>query len=219
MAVDEEIDKLGNELVSCNLNCEGITNNPKKGIIPRCLFIEKRQGTNKCVIVGLNPGHSSQEEQQDYLSNGCSYDAVKKCFNTTKLKNKRYFKKTNGLMDLLGYNGDRLWTDLAKCECSGKNGTIPVQTLRVCINKFLSKEIEIYDARIIFALGNVAFKFCALRFPRHFIVGIPHPSGSYGDFDKLRKKIEENLAKYKHILSIQKDNKGNYIAIHLSEIQ
>ena len=38
----QELYNLGNELVFCGLNCEGITNKPSEGIIPRGLIIEKR---------------------------------------------------------------------------------------------------------------------------------------------------------------------------------
>ena len=38
------LEKLGNDLVKCSLNCEGITNDPTRGIIPRSLIKQERNG-------------------------------------------------------------------------------------------------------------------------------------------------------------------------------
>jgi len=213
------IDKLGEKLVYCNLNCQGINNNREKGIIPRCLVCEKRKGKNKSIVVGLNPGKCKSAERQYYLKHGPSYRSVKNYFAEEGLCNRAYFKKIRELISFLGCNGDILWTELVKCECFGKNGILPIQTSRVCINRFLRKELELFNAQIIFAIGNVAFDFCALSFPDHFVVGVPHPTGAYGTFTKIRKRILKNLPHYIKILSKQKDDHGNYIAIHLSQIK
>lgn len=162
--------KLGEELVNCNLNCESINNNPTLGIIPRCLIIENRHGKN-CIVVGLNPGKCKKKERDYYLNRGIKYESLSGYFLESNLKNRPYFKRTRDLITMLGFDGDILWTDLAKCECLGKNGKISIQTLRVCINRFLRKEIKYFKCSTIFALGNVAFDFCALSFPDHFIVG------------------------------------------------
>lgn len=63
-------------------------------------------------------------------------------FFESNLNNRSYFKRTRDLITLLGFDGNILWTDLAKCECLGKNGKLPIQTLRVCINRFLRKEVN-----------------------------------------------------------------------------
>jgi len=211
------INKLGEKLVKCDLNCEGINNNPKKGIIPRGLIQERRNGKNSCIVVGLNPGKCKIKEREYYLKKGIKFDSLSEYF-FENLYNLPYFKRTRDLITLLGFDGNILWTDLAKCECLGKNGRVPIQTLRVCINKFLRKEIEIFKCSTIFALGNIAFDFCALSFPNHFIVGLPHPSGSYGDFNKLKKRVISNPKYFTDIISKPKDSNGNYRAVHLSKI-
>jgi len=214
----QKLQKLGEKLVKCNLNCEGINNDPTQGIIPRCLLSENRKGKKKCIIVGLNPGKCKKSEREYYRRNGIKYASVQRYFSESKLHNRAYFARTRNLISQLGFDGDILWTDLAKCECLGKNGKLPAQTLRVCINKFLKNEIELFKGSTIFALGNVAFNFCALRFPEYFIVGIPHPS-SYGNFDKLKKKISTKRSYFIKNLSKQKDKNNNYRAIRLSDIQ
>jgi len=51
------LNKLGEQLVKYDLGCDGITNEPHNGIIPRCLILESRPaGKNTCIVVGLNPG-------------------------------------------------------------------------------------------------------------------------------------------------------------------
>ncbi len=212
------LNKLGNKLVKCDLNCEGINNKPKLGIIPRCLIQEKRNGKNSCIVVGLNPGKCKSKERQYYLAEGIKYDSLLKYFIKSNLKNRPYFKRTRDIITLLGFDGNILWTDLAKCECLGKNGSVPIQTLRVCINRYLRKEIELFKSPTIFALGNIAFNFCALSFPNHFVVGLPHPSGTYGDFNKLKKKIVSREKYFTNHISKIKDSNGNNRAIHLSKI-
>jgi len=211
------INQIGNKLVSCRLDCDGVNNNPERGIIPRCLLIEKQEGRNKCVVIGLNPGKSSKKEQKYYLKNRMTYDAVKNFFLETELRNRAYFKRTRELLSFLNFNGDILWTDLVKCECLGKNGNLPVQTLRTCINNYLKKEIEAFQAKTIFALGHVAYNFCSLSLPSHFIVGLPHPTGSYGHFDRLNQAIRKNPRSYITRISQRKDKNGKLIAIYLRE--
>ncbi|MDD5474301.1 MAG: uracil-DNA glycosylase family protein [Candidatus Methanoperedens sp.] len=212
------INLLGEKLVKCNLKCEGINNNPKEGIIPRCLMVEKGNGSNSCIVVGLNPGKCNEDEKKYYLGHGIKYESLLRYFSESNLKNIPYFKKTRDLITTqLGFKGDIVWTNLVKCECKGENGKIPIQTLRVCINRFLREEVKISNCSTIFALGNEAFKFCALGFPNHFIVGIPHPKARFGDFDKFNEKFLSNPSRYINILSNPKDNNGNYKAVDLKK--
>jgi len=204
-------------MVRCHLNCGGINNNPEKGIIPRGLVLEKREGKCSCIVIGLNPGKCNATEREFYLENGINFDSILSYFDG-HLKNLRYFTKTRDLITFLGFGGDILWTELVKCECLGQNGIIPVQTLRVCIDNYLRKEIDSFNTPTIFPLGNNAFDFCSLRFPNHFIVGLPHPTGSYGHFDRLKKKVESNTKKYADVISRKEDDAGNIKAIKLSDV-
>lgn len=215
MNIDKRINKIGEELVKCNYGCKGIINDPKKGIIPRCLILEEGNGKENCIVVGLNPGGSNEKERKYYLENGISYSSVKDYF---KEKNWAYFKWTREVLKSLGFDGDILWTDLAKCEAI-KRGEVPNQTLRVCINKFLIREVEAFKSSTIFALGNEAFNYCSLSFPEHFVVGIPHPTGSHNSgFNKFKKDLEKNPASFKKEISKRKDAQSNYRAIKLSKI-
>jgi uracil-DNA glycosylase len=213
------INDLGEELVKCSLKCEGINNNPKLGAIPRGLFLEKRNGKKRCIVVGLNPGKCKEWEREYFRNNGIKFDSLSKSFHETNLKSVRYFKRTRDLITSLGFDGDILWTELVKCECIGENGKIPVQTLRVCIDRFLRKEVKLFECQTIFSLGNMAFDFCALSLPNHFVVGLPHPSGSYGDFNRLKERVLSDTKRFTNIISETKDSNGKFRAIHLSKVQ
>lgn len=212
-----KIDKLGNKLVSCRLNCEGINNNAKKGIIPRCLIVEERIGKKNCIVVGLNPGKCKKGERQYYIDHGFSYQSIKDYFEDSGLKGRAYFRRTRDIILELGYDGNILWTDLVKCECLKGIAEPPVHTLRVCINKFLRHEVKLFKSLTIFALGKVAFNFCALSFPEYFIVGLPHPTGPYSNkaFNDLQKRIVKSRRVFIKELSKQVDGHGHYRALRL----
>jgi hypothetical protein len=211
----DKLKELGEKLVNCDLHCDGITNDRDKYIIPRCLNLEKQKGGKTCIVIGLNPGKCKENERNYYCKNGIKYNSIIGYFNI-KVKNMPLYNRTRELIKLFGYDGDILWTDLAKCECSEK--TVPIQTLRTCISIFLRQEINLFRCDTIFALGTVAFNYCALSFPYHFIVGMPHPTGSHGNFIELNKKIISNINYYVKVIEDKKDDEGNYRAIHLSVI-
>lgn len=211
----KKLDNILKDLIGCRMDCAGIVNKPEKGIVPRCLVLEQRNGGKGAIVVGLNPGKCPKEEMQFFMDNKNDPKAFEKYF-FQKIKNISYFKRARNILSLLGYKGDILWTDLVKCQCSGENGILPVQTMRVCISKFFKKEIEnVFPKYTIFALGNKAFEFCALSFPNHLVVGLPHTSGSYGTFVHLYLKVDKNPDKFKKIISVKKDKNGHYQAIKL----
>lgn len=206
----DEILKLGDSLANCRHQCEGVANEPEKGIIPRCLIYEERKkDAPGSIVVGINPGKCSEKERQYYIDHGKNYKSFVDYWNE-KVCNLAYYKKSRELITMLGFEGDMLWTDLAKCECKGENGLVPVQTLRICIDRFLEKEITILpDDFTIIALGNIAFDFCALRFSKRFVIGLPHPTGAYGTFKRLKDNILENREKYLAEIARKKDD-NNY---------
>ena len=212
------LNEIGEKLVQCDMHCDGIEKEPQKGIIPRTLILQSREGEGTSIMVGLNPGKCKPEERNYYLDHGIKFTSIKGYFFDSKLHDNPYFKRMRELVTTLGFEGDILWTNLAKCECKGKNGDVPMQTLRVCINHFLRKEIDVFQSSTIFALGKTAFDFCALSFPEHFIVGIPHPTGSR-TFIPLRKKIQENSAPYLAAIAEKRDKNSNYRAIRLEHVQ
>ncbi len=210
------VDSIGNKLVRCEFCCEAINNKPDKGIIPRCLIFEEKNSGNGAIIVGLNPGKAKQNEQEHYLKNKNTYKAVKDYW-ANNIQHHQYYKKIRELLSCFGFNGSILWTELVKCECSGENGVIPIQTMRTCINEYLKKEIELFPDYTIFGVGNTAFEFCALSFPNHFIIGIPHPTGSFGNFTRLMNNIKENKQSYLDKIFDKKDRNKKHRALKIFE--
>jgi len=213
MGNQDKIYLIGDKLTRCDLKCDGIVNKPVEGRTPRCLFYEKRDSSRAgVIIIGINAGKSGKDERK-YYGRNYSYKVLLNYWDL-KLKNLAYYRKSRKIITELGFKGDILWTDLAKCECEGKNGDVPIQTLRICIDRFLDKEIKALPNNfVIIALGNIAFNFCALRFPNYFVVGLPHPTGAWGTYKRLMDNIKSNKKKYITELAKKKDKYGYFRAI------
>lgn len=191
----KKITKIGNDLIHCNKRCEGISNKPREGILPRCLILEtcKRKKTKGSVIVGINPGKSNKREKEYYIENGITYDSIVSYW-MKKISGKKYYKWPRILANNLGLVGPILWTEMVKCE--SKDVAQPMtfrnypQTFRTCTDSFLCNELELIPSSWpIFALGTVAYSALGFLFPNRTIIGIPHPTGSYGQFNRLIEQI------------------------------
>ncbi|MDD3159972.1 MAG: uracil-DNA glycosylase family protein [Candidatus ainarchaeum sp.] len=179
----------------CDLNCEGIINDKKNGVPPRCLILEKQPGKNNCIVVGINPGIIRKKEQNYYKKNGIDHKVIHEYWEK-EISKVSYYSRTKELLNCLNFDGNILWTELVKCQSKSKK--IPLQTLRTCINNWLKKEINLFENQPIFALGNQAYEYCALSFPNNTIIGLPHPSGPFSNnkFIKLIKKVKQNPKEY-----------------------
>lgn len=218
--LEKKLLQLGNKLVTCNLKCVGINNNPKKGIIPRCLYFERlgRNEENGCVIVGINPGRgtNNDNERQCYLQNQITYNTIINFWNNQG-KNHLYYKYLRDFVDCVGYNGPILWTELVKCENNTNIDFPPLQTFRTCTHKYLTNELNLVpDTWPIIAVGREAHKALSYLYPTKSVLGVPHPTSSRGNFaklffDKNRKKFKKNVQK-----SIDEFLKSNGIELWLT---
>lgn len=179
------IEDLGRRLVACRAACAGIVCQQERGIIPRCLIYEGRKpGGRGAVVIGLNPGKSAEREQRHYRDAGSSYESVLAWWSHAGSQHK-YYKRLRRFLDAIGFDGPILWTELVKCE-SERGLRLPVQTLRMCTGEYLQSEVDaVPDDWTLFAIGRVAFTATAYRFPRRTVLGVPHPTGSYGHFDRM----------------------------------
>jgi len=183
-----KINRIGNDMVKCEIKCKGIINNPKEGVLPRCLFIDILKGSNNngIIIVGLNPGKSGQNERNAYK--------IKKTYKNTIIMWKeyfyesRYYKILRRFVRLIGFKGPILWTELVKCEKQSNTNFPPLQTFRNCTSNYLRREMRIIpnDWPII-ALGLEAYKALSYLYPKKTILGLPHPTGSRGQCSKIMK--------------------------------
>ncbi len=188
------IKKIGNDLVNCDKDCQGICINIEKGVLPRYLIFEKeRIGSKGCVIIGINPGGSSEKEEI-FFKNKLSYDATVKYWNDSVGKTP-YYCRLRELVYKTDFTGPILWTELVKCE-NAKDSIIPLQTFRTCTNKYLCKEIELIPKDwTLVAVGREAHKALSYLFPDRSVLGIPHPTSSRGYFSWLYKDKENTISK------------------------
>jgi len=185
-----EIYKIGDLMVKCENKCPGISKDRINGILPRCLILEidSRLGSIGCAIVGLNPGRSRKRERNYYVINGQSYEKVVECWNIL-IKNVKYYKLLRIIADELRFNRPILWTELVKCETAPNSASPPLQTFRNCTKTFLQSELKLIDPKWpIIAVGKEAYKALSYLFPNRIIIGVPHPTGSYGHFSRLFDK-------------------------------
>jgi hypothetical protein len=184
--LEDEIRRLGTELVLCNEPCAGILRNASAGILPRCLVIERSAKLGKgCFVAGINPGPSGSKERDIYRRAGGTYDSFLQEWNR-RIHKVPYYKRLRHFINEIGLEGPILWSELAKCEKNKDSDGIPLQTLRFCSNKFLIRELaQVPPEWPLIGVGAEAYKALAYMQPNRTVLGIPHPTGSRGHFHRL----------------------------------
>jgi DNA polymerase len=210
-----DIDKIGQLLVSCSRNCEGIRNEPENGVVPRGFYFENPENLKEpdCIIVGVNPGISKKREREYYIrafyeKRKITYNDVKQYFND-KVSKLRYYKRLREFAREIGFGRAILWTELCKCENKIKKEVPPLQTFRICVKNFLQRELKLFPKAPIIGIGNQTFQALSYMFPDRFIVGVPHPTGSYGNFAQLFDEKGKLKEKYRKIAKIVEDRHGD----------
>lgn len=209
--LEYEIRRIGEALVNCSNNCAGAVNDKSNGILPRCLVLEvdNRKKNRGSIVVGINPGHAKEWEKREYKSNP-SYGTLLKCWNE-RIRELPYYKRLRHFVDEMGFSGPILWTDLAKCETAKGYSMLPLQTMRICVKKYLYKELELMPTDLpLVAVGFEAYKALSYHFPSRIVIGIPHPSSRGQEFKGLF--ISENqqnhlIAEFKFELCNWRDSK------------
>jgi hypothetical protein len=197
--IEKEIYKIGSEMIrkaGVYRGYEDVRCDPKKGILPRCLYYEtedRKLSKRGCVIVGINPGRAKEDERDYFRKNGATYKAEVNYWQDywQEAKNKRtgkkhpYYERLRTLASDLGIEGPILWTELVKCE-SEKGTSLSVQTIRDDIHRYLLKEIHhIPGSWPLIGAGRRAYEILSFSFPKRTVIGVPHPTGSYGQFNRL----------------------------------
>jgi len=187
--LNEKINNIGCQMVKCTKNCAGIAKPGENDIIPMCLYLEdtKDNSTTGTIIVGINPGNATKKEREYYYKHGHNYENVVNYWKKYVQCKHQYYKKLRAFVNGLGFNGHILWTELVKCA-NDKNEQPPLQTFRTCCSEYLNEEIKAVpgDWPIIGA-GRKAYEVLTFLYPKRTIIGVPHPTGSWGYFEKLFK--------------------------------
>lgn len=86
--LQKEIAAIGERMVVCGEDCEGIQRNQIDGILPRCLILEteSRSKSGGSIVCGINPAPAPPREVQFYRKNGISYQSLLRWLEEYKLK-------------------------------------------------------------------------------------------------------------------------------------
>lgn len=213
--LQKRISLIGRRLVNCSFKCNGISCDQNKGIIPRCLVLEIDGRTKEkgCVIVGINPGiPRSPSEHNYYVSKGISYDSLLSYYwkRPKGIHNHPYYTRLGELANCLELTGPILWTELVKCESQERGKLPPVQTFRVCVEKFLNDELRsVPDDWPIIAVGREAYKAMAYLYPKRIVIGVPHPTSSRGYFSNLFDKNKNIKFHFRiHVSKLWENGRG-----------
>lgn len=219
--IKQGIAKIGKALIKDKnyKNYPDLVCDQSKGIIPRGLIFEdegRDLNATGSVIVGLNPGQSTKDERvyfkKAFDENRLTYQ-VHVDFWNGKYRNWKYHNRLRSVSDKLGLKGPILWTELVKCESKIK-GRLRVQTVRDDIHKYLLKEISVIpESWPLIGAGEEAYKILSYSFPNRLVVGVPHPTGTFGNhwLNHINNK------KIKELKIIIKKEKS--IAIHTKDIK
>lgn len=196
--LQQKIVAIAQTLVQCPLQCPDTLNAPTQGVLPRCLFLEDATGQVSAdpefsaafgglgaVAVGLNPGRSSPTERTFYQASiPPSYNSLVQWYLQKGSQNAYYSKLRKFIRDL--GRTEILWTELAKCENQPKGLNPGVPTLRHCTGLYLRRELAaVDDSWLLFGIGQEAWRALAYLYPDRAVIGIPHPTGSFGHFTSI----------------------------------
>jgi len=177
-----ELVRLEKELMQCKKRCEGVRNSIKEGVLPRYTMISDSGDKINCIVVSLAPPKTAARDQKMFAEARDYKEAFKQYHN--RVKSSAFYTKLDNFRNELGLNGSTIWTTLCKCErIKGKK--LPSETIQRCAQNHLAKELELADKSApIIAVGNRVFRTLKQNFPERFVLNVPAPDGSQGDFQK-----------------------------------
>lgn len=184
------IRQMGAHMAACSRSCAGVLNSPADGVPPRGLMLELRgdDPDDGVIVVGMNPGRAfGKPEARHYQQNSGAYEQQLIAWHgPLNICNVDYFRVTRGFLSGLGLKGSILWTDVAKCECPKGASNVPHETLMECSRQFLVHELRAAPGHWpIIALGRRAYEGVGFMAGDRAVVGVPHPTGSHGDYARL----------------------------------
>jgi len=166
MNLNKLLNSIGNKITKCSGKCEGVKNDPKEGIYPRCFYpeIHSKKGYFDYIVIGINPGTASELERAfvKYINNhkkSKKKKSEKSRFGFRDIKavmkpivesdDYDYYKRLRAFLKLYPNNRKKrdlniLWTELVKCQSDLKNKRLKYSTKKSCFGEFLDSEIEVF---------------------------------------------------------------------------
>lgn len=114
-----KIDLQGNELVKCDLNCEGINCEPNNGFPPRCFCFEKGSGNHGAMVIGINPGKADKKEEEGRLVEGLVEGLVESQKKILKLAKENPYISIAELSKKIGISTTAIDKNIAKLKEKG----------------------------------------------------------------------------------------------------
>lgn len=179
--LEEGIKSIGNRMVACTLNCDGVDLVPAEGKIPRALHLEMDAGSSGrgVIVVGLNPGRAAASERAYFKNVGRTFEHAIEYWNTNAPTHP-YHVRLKALVLAWGFTGPILWSELAKCQSKENVQALPLQTFRTCVGEFLREEVSLTPQDwLILAAGRESYKAMSYLFSDRTVVGVPHPTGAW----------------------------------------
>jgi hypothetical protein len=194
--VPAEALKIFTAVISCPLRCQGIRNEPQRGVIPRSFFFSRGPGVD-LLLVSKNPADAPAWEREKYAAlpeaerAAAHLDVVRGLFTGTLAVRSSFhvnlLRRVGAILDcgptIEAVFARTALTALVKCESSGeKTAKLPLTTATTCAERHLAHELAYFRPAYILALGREAFTY--LTQPRvQAIVRLPigelyHPSWS-----------------------------------------
>jgi hypothetical protein len=173
--LEKRLAEVGEVAMLCGRKCEGV-----KKVETQCTPAAQSliSGTGNaigCVVVSLTPLKAKPTK-------GSSQEGPPE--SSHRAQTPAYFSKLTDLCAELGLKDTFIWTPLCKCQRI-KGQKLPPQTMEACARNLLARELEPVERAVpIVALGNRVFDTIRRCFPDRFVLNVPSPDTSRGDFQK-----------------------------------
>ncbi|MDH5483488.1 MAG: hypothetical protein OEY22_11535 [Candidatus Bathyarchaeota archaeon] len=180
--LESALGEAGKELMHCKRGCEGVWSSVEDGVPSRHTIVSGLGDKVSCVIVSLAPPRTATRDQKLLAATRGYRELLEHC--RSKVESSAFYSKLDAFRKNLGLKGAAVWTTLCKCERIKGQG-LPSETMQACVGSHLARELELVDKSVpIIAVGNRVFNTVRHNFPDRFVLNVPSPDGSRGDFQK-----------------------------------
>ena len=175
--------------MQCERKCEGVRRIEAQSTLTAQSVISGSDSAIGCVVIGLTPMRKRSAAT-------CGRGDPRGTGDRTRMPVS--FSRLRAFCSELGVRDTFLWTSLCKCERI-RGEKLPRETMETCARTLLVKELESIQKSVpIVALGNRVFDTIRRCFPDRFVLNVPSPDRSSGDFQKtIGNRRLMNLARRK----------------------